>query len=195
MLDSMERNPRPTRAETTDVANAILDGTDAVMLSGETAMGKYPTEAVGMMDAIARTVEASPFFKVTDLDKLPSLPGPAGTIVRSACYAASEATRPLVVFSWSGRTARWISKARPTSPIYALTPQPQVADQLAMAWGVTPVLVPMVRSTDDMVRTGEQALLDRNLVKPGDEIVIVAGRAPQEGTTNFLKIHTVGAEE
>jgi pyruvate kinase len=195
MLDSMERNPRPTRAETTDVANAILDGTDAVMLSGETAVGRYPTEAVRMMDAIAREVEASVFFRSTRLEKLPRLPGPAGMIVKSACYAASENARPLVVFTWSGRTALWVSKARPMSPIFAMTPQPQVADQLAMAWGVTPVVVPMVQTTDDMVRVGERALLDLGLIKRGDEIVILAGKAPREGTTNVLKIHLVGSDD
>ena len=138
MLDSMERNPRPTRAETTDVANAILDGTDAVMLSGETAVGNYPIEAVGIMDQIAREVESSMFFKSTQLDALPELEGPAGIIVKTACYAASERARPLVVFTWSGRTALWISKARPRAPIYALSPQATVVDRLALGWGTGP---------------------------------------------------------
>lgn len=195
MLDSMERNPRPTRAETTDVANAILDGTDAVMLSGETAVGKYPIEAVRMMDNIAREVEASPFFASTQLDLLKPLPGPAGVIVRTACYASAEEEQPLVIFTWSGNTARWVSKARPRSPIYAMTPQAQVADRLAAAWGVTPVLVPKVGTTDDMIRVGEEALFKGGHIEPGEEIVIVAGRAPQEGTTNVLKIHRAGARD
>ncbi len=193
MLDSMERNPRPTRAETTDVANAILDGTDAVMLSGETAVGRYPIEAVQMMDAIAREVEASPFFRSTDLDALPELPGPAGVIVRTACFASADRGQPLVVFTWSGNTALWVSKARPRAPIFAMTPQPQIADRLALAWGVTPILVPKVGTTDDMIRVGEEALMRGGHVVPGEEIVIVAGRAPQQGTTNVLKIHSAGA--
>jgi pyruvate kinase len=195
MLDSMERSPRPTRAETTDVANAILDGTDAVMLSGETAIGQYPIEAVGMMDSIAREVEASVFFKSTRLEKLPDLPGPAGIIVKTACFAASEKARPLVVFTWSGRTALWIAKARPRGPIYALTPQATVADQLALGWGITPIVVPIVQTTDDMVRIGERVLIDGGHVKRGEEIVIVAGRAPKEGTTNVLKIHAAGIDD
>ncbi|NCG19826.1 MAG: pyruvate kinase [Rhodobacterales bacterium] len=195
MLDSMERNPRPTRAETTDVANAILDGTDAVMLSGETAVGDYPVEAVQMMDRIAREVESSKFFHTTPAEDLPVLAGPAGIVMRAGVYAASEQARPLVIFTWSGATARYASKARPRGPIFGMTPNPQVADRLCLAWGVTPVLVPRVQTTDDMVRVGEEALFAGGHIQRGEEIVILAGKAPAAGTTNVLKIHSAGLDD
>lgn len=192
MLDSMERNPRPTRAETTDVANAILDGTDAVMLSGETSVGKYPIEAVRMMDKISREVEGSVFFRPTPIDQMPRFEGSSGLVVRSACYAASEKARPLVVFSWTGTTARQASKARPRGPLYALTSNPRTADQLCLAWGVVPIVVPPVDSTDELVRLGERVLLDAGLIRRGEEIVILAGKTPSRETANLMKIHTAG---
>jgi pyruvate kinase len=192
MLDSMERNPRPTRAETTDVANAILDGTDAVMLSGETSVGKYPIEAVKMMDKISREVEGSRWFRPSTLDSMPRFEGSSGLVVRSACYAASEKARPLVVFSWSGATARQASKARPRGPLFALTSNPRTADQLCLAWGVVPIVVPPVDSTDELVRVGEQVLLGRGLIRRGEEIVILAGNSPSRETANLMKIHTAG---
>lgn len=194
MLDSMERSPRPTRAETTDVANAILDGTDAVMLSGETAVGRYPMEAVRMMDSIAREVEDSRFFLSTPLDKLPALPGPSGVVARSAVYAATEAARPLVIYTWSGLTAFYAGKARCRGPIYALTPYQQVADRLALAWGVTPVVIAKHTNLEEMIYTGEQVLLERGDVEPGEEIVILAGSSPSAGSANLMKIHEAGAD-
>jgi pyruvate kinase len=193
MLDSMERNPRPTRAETTDVANAILDGTDAVMLSGETATGKYPVEAVQMMDKISREVEGSEFFRSSPINALPTFKGMTGIVARSAVFAASEKGSPLVIFTWSGETARQAAKARPRGPIFALTPSARVADQLCLAWGVTPVVVPTVHTTDELIAVGEQALIQRGLVKRGEEIVILAGKAPRQGATNLMKIHLAGA--
>jgi pyruvate kinase len=192
MLDSMERNPRPTRAETTDVANAILDGTDAVMLSGETSVGKYPLEAVRMMDKIAREVEGSRYFRPTPIEAMPRFEGASGLVVRSACYAASEKARPLVVFSWTGTTARQASKARPRGPLYALTSNPRTADQLCLAWGVTPIVVPPVDSTDELIGVGERVLLDLGLVAHDEEIVILAGNTPSRETANLLKIHKIG---
>jgi len=194
MLDSMERNPRPTRAETTDVANAILDGTDAVMLSGETSVGDYPIEAIRMMDSIAREVESSQFFKPTPIDELPVLDGPQGLVARSACFAASEKARPLVIFTWSGATARFAAKARPLGPIFALTFSSQVADQLSLTWGVTPLIVPAVNTTDEMIRVGESALLNAGHIKRGEEIVILAGNGPKQGSTNLMKIHLAGLD-
>ncbi|MEQ1501462.1 MAG: pyruvate kinase [Myxococcota bacterium] len=192
MLDSMERNPRPTRAETTDVANAILDGTDAVMLSGETSVGKYPLEAVRMMDKISREVEGSRYFRPTPIESMPRFEGTAGLVVRSACYAASEKARPLVVFSWTGTTARQASKARPRGPLYALTSNPRTADQLCLAWGVVPIVVPPVDSTDELIRVGERVLLDLGLIARDEEIVILAGNTPSRETANLMKIHRVG---
>ncbi|MCB9675984.1 MAG: pyruvate kinase [Alphaproteobacteria bacterium] len=195
MLDSMERNPRPTRAETTDVANAILDGTDAVMLSGETAVGSYPIQAVRMMDSIAREVEGSRFFHSVPLDQLPPLPGSAGIVARAAVYAATERARPLVIFTWSGLTALYAGKARPRGPIFALTPHQRVADKLALAWGVTPIVIPMHTNVEELISTGEQLLLKRGDVKPGEEIVILGGRSPTRGSANLMKIHLAGAED
>lgn len=192
MLDSMERNPRPTRAETTDVANAILDGTDAVMLSGETAVGRFPVEAVKMMDNIAREVEDSRFFRSTPLDQLPPLPGPGGVVARSAVYAATEAARPLIIYTWSGLTAWYAGKARPRGPIYALTPHAQVADRLALAWGVTPVVIARHTNLEEMIYTGEKVLLERGDVQAGEEIVILAGHSPRAGSANLMKIHRAG---
>ena len=187
-----DRNPRPTRAEATDVANAILDGTDAVMLSGETAIGRYPIEAVRMMDKISREVEGSRFFRAMSLDAMPAFQGTSGIMVRSACYAANEKGRPLVVYSWTGATARQASKARPLGPLFALTSNPRTADQLSLAWGVTPIVVPPVDSTDELIRVGEQALLAAGRIQKGEEIVILAGRTPSRDLANLMKIHQAG---
>ncbi|MCB9688534.1 MAG: pyruvate kinase [Alphaproteobacteria bacterium] len=196
MLDSMERNPRPTRAETTDVANAILDGTDAVMLSGETSVGRYPVEAVQMMDKISREVEGSAFFRSTPIDAMPvTTDSSTGIVVRAACYAASEKARPLVVFSWTGATARQASKARPRGPLFALTNNPRTADQLSLAWGVVPILVPPVDSTDELIHVGERVLVEQGLIQRGEEIVILAGKAPSREAANLVKIHLVGEDQ
>jgi len=194
MLDSMTHSPRPTRAETTDVANAILDGTDAVMLSGETAIGEYPVAAVRTMDSICREVEASRFFVPTPPERLPRWHGPRGTITRAACWAVQEEPRPLVVVTWSGGSAVFASKSRPREPIYALTPDPAVLNRLALVWGVTPILIPPVESVDDVLTAGERALLDQGHVEEGQEIVFLAGRSPLKGVTHLLRIHAAGSE-
>jgi pyruvate kinase len=192
MLDSMERNPRPTRAETTDVANAILDGTDAVMLSGETAAGMYPIRSVQVMDRIAREVERSPFLKPRTRDQLPVTAGPAHTVAWAACQAASEVARPLIVFTWSGQSAILASKARPPGPIYAVTFEDQICDRLALAWGVIPIRVDVVKTTDELIALGEDVLLERGELTPGQEVIVLAGSSPMKGTANTLKIYAVG---
>ncbi len=192
MLDSMERNARPTRAETTDVANAILDGTDAVMLSGETATGEYPLEAVGVMDRISREVERSPWFSAPTRDELPLSAGPSQTVIRAACLAAAESGRPLVVFTSSGHSAIQVSKYRPRTGVYALTPTATVRDQLALSWGVTPVQIPVVRTTDDLIRVGERALMDGGYLDRGDEVVVLVGSALAKGATDMMKVHSLG---
>jgi len=194
MLDSMERNPRPTRAETTDVANAILDTTDAVMLSGETATGLHPVLAVRTMDRIAREVEDSRFFRPTPLSELPSFEDPTWQIVQAACFSVAIRPRPILVFTMSGRTALLVSKARPAAPIYALTHSQAVADQLSLAWGVTPVAMSHVRSAHELIQMAEQLLVEQGHLKPGDEVIVISGRAGLKGTTNQLKIHVVGEE-
>ena len=191
MLDSMERNPNPTRAETTDVANAILDGTDAIMLSGETAAGRWPIRAVETMDRIAREVESSRWMR-SGWDEMSVLSGPAQTVVRAACYAVREIPRPLVVFTWSGSTALLASKSRPPGALFALTPNQTTFDRLALAWGVTPVLAPTVESTDELIALGERILLEASLVERGQEVVVLSGNTPMKGATNTLKVYTVG---
>lgn len=191
MLDSMERNPRPTRAETTDVANAVLDGTDAVMLSGETASGRYPVRAVETMDRIAREVESSRWMH-PPIEDISVLAGPSQTVVRSACHAVREINRPLVVFTWSGATAILASKSRPSGPIFAMTPNQTTYDRLSLAWGVTPVMAPTVGSTDELLALGEKILLERGLVTRGQEVVALAGNTPMKGATNTMKVYTVG---
>jgi pyruvate kinase len=194
MLDSMERSPRPTRAEATDVANAIIDGTDAVMLSGETAAGMYPLRSVKVMDSIAREVERSPFLRPRVREDLPVAAGPAATVAWAACQAASEVSRPLVVFTWSGLSAITASKARPRGPIFALTSSDSICDRLALVWGVVPLRVPVVKSTDELIAIGEQILLDKGLLDPGQEIIVLAGHSPMKGTTNTMRIYTIGSE-
>ncbi len=191
MLDSMERNPRPTRAETTDVANAILDGTDAIMLSGETSVGEHPFEAVRVMDRIARDVEQSRFLKARDLSKVHALAGPAHTVARCAAQAVQEGDRPLVVFTWSGRSAILASKARMQAPIFALTPDSRVADMLALVWGITALPMPIFDTTDEMIAAGEIALIDSGLLQAGSEVVVLAGNTPMRGATNLMKIEVL----
>lgn len=191
MLDSMERSPRPTRAEATDVANAIIDGTDAIMLSGETASGKYPLKAVETMDRIAREAESSRWMR-QPLEEVSVLAGPSHTVVRSACYAVREIARPLVVFTWSGATALYASKSRPPGPIFALTPNETTFDRLALAWGVIPVRAPTVASTDELIALGEQILLEKGLLSRGQEVVALAGNTPMRGATNTMKVYCVG---
>ncbi len=192
MLDSMIRNPRPTRAEATDVANAILDGTDAVMLSGETATGAHPIAAVQMMDRIARQVEQSRFFHRPDVSDIPVPTGAAGTLMRSAVYASNEGRRPLVVFTWSGASAIAVSKGRPKGAILALTPEQRVVDRLALVWGVRASRIPPVNSVDDLITAGEQALFLSGQVERGEELVILAGKTPMKRATYLLKITEAG---
>ncbi len=188
MLDSMERNPRPTRAEASDVAHAILDGTDAVMLSGETATGAWPVEAVRTMDRIAREAEASPWFRRPSLDDLPPRASGGNTVLRAACWAVQQRERPLVVFTWSGATAIQACKSRPPGPIVAVTHDRAVARMLALAWGVRSVVIPAVGRTDELIAAGERAILDAGLLPPGEEVVVLAGRAPMRGATNMMKV-------
>jgi pyruvate kinase len=192
MLDSMERNPRPTRAEITDVANAILDGTDALMLSGETAVGKYPVEAVEVMDRIARQVESSEFFEPPPLDYLPDMAhGAESTVCRAACHVVRERPRPLVVFTWSGSSAIKASKSRPPKGIYAITHDQTVCDRLSMCWGVTPLKIPVISGTDELIAAGERALMKSGLLPAGTEVVVLAGHVPMRGATNMMKVEII----
>ena len=191
MLQSMVHSPRPTRAEASDVANAILDGTDAVMLSGETAVGRYPIQAVAMMERITREAE-------TIRRELPPAARLAvrGDFARAAADAACTAAaqldaRAVVVFTMSGRTARLVAQRRPHADVLALTPVEATRRQLALVWGVEPFLLPELEDADQMVADADALLKQRGRVQPGDAVVIVGGAGPLTGATNFTKMHTV----
>ncbi|HEY5184028.1 MAG TPA: pyruvate kinase [Actinomycetes bacterium] len=192
MLESMIGASRPTRAETSDVANAILDGTDAVMLSGETSVGRYPTEAVRTMARIIEAVE-----RETLVDLAPGQPRPR-TMAGAICLAAARVgeaigATSLVAFTETGASARRLAKYRSPIPLLAFTPTPSVRSQLALSWGIETFLVPSVTHTDDMVLQVDTALLDIGRCSVGDDVVIVAGAPPGiPGSTNALRVHKMG---
>ena len=191
MLDSMIRQPRPTRAEASDVANAILDGTDAIMLSGETAAGQFPVEAVLMMDKIARRTE-------TTLLKTKTTRNPHLNVAESICYAsysiASDLNATAIITpTQSGITARMISKYRPKALIVAATPFPEVARRLTLQWGIETLVVPESPGTDQLLSVAVTAALDENYIQTGDIVVITAGvPVGKVGTTNMIKVQVVG---
>ena len=195
MLESMIENPRPTRAEASDVANAVFDGTDAVMLSAETASGKYPREAVAMMGRIVAEAESDHGMDVLRLRRRNARRlSIAETICESVAHAAHDVEmRAIAVFTETGNTARLISKYRPAAPIYAFTAFPQVANRLNLLWGVSPVLERRARTGDDMARAAEHELLRRHAVAADDVIGVVAGTQMASGSTNFMRLHVVGS--
>jgi pyruvate kinase len=193
MLDSMERNPRPTRAEVTDVANAILDGSDAVMLSGETASGKYPIEAVRVMARIIRrTEEVLPYAELLRTRRTAEL-SISDAISHATCQTAQDLKAAAIITSTqSGATARLVSKYRPEAPIVAATPDERVAGRLSLVWGAHPVLVPDSPDIDSMLDVVAQASVENGFAKKGDLVVITAGLRPGvPGSTNLLKVHLV----
>jgi pyruvate kinase len=198
MLESMTENPRPTRAEASDVANAIFDGTDVVMLSGETASGRYPRETVAMMVRIILEAEAS-------IAQLPSSPrrrredhrySVAETICESIAHAAEDLPMgAIAVFTESGNTARMLSKHRPKVCIYAFSRKPEVCNRMNALWGVHPVHKSQWDSAESMLKTAEKELLPRGLLRTGDILGLVAGTKLTSGATNFMRLHTVGAND
>lgn len=195
MLESMTHNPRPTRAEASDVANAVFDGTDAVMLSAETAVGRYPDETVRVMDRIVRAAEEGKEPGMIRRGE-PSQ-GPA-SFPEAICAAASSAASStgasaLVAFSQSGMTVHLMSKQRPTAPIIAFTPVEQVRQRMALCWGVLPYTMPLIEQTDARISAVERRLKAEGLAKTGDRIVIVSGAlVGLRGGTNLMKLHEVG---
>jgi len=197
MLDSMVSNPRPTRAEASDVANAVLDGSDAVMLSGETAIGAYPVKTVDMMASIIRQGEqhmeewGQSLLRVTE----DFVQDDAVAITRAARELAHD--RPvaaIAVFTTSGRTARLMSKARPVVPILAFTPVEKTYDYLAMLWGTTPYLIPHADSLEEMIAHVDEAVVEGTRVQPGQEILLIAGFPIQKMVPpNFALLHTIEA--
>lgn len=195
MLDSMISNPRPTRAEASDVANAIFDGTDAVMLSGETASGKYPVESVKMMDSIIREAEANAktwgHYATSPVDASEE---DAFAITRAARELAHDRKAAgIAVFTQTGKTALLMSKSRPEVPILAFTPEERTYRRLGMYWGVTPFLVPFASTVEGMILSLEAAILSATTIKPGQQVVVITGfpvglRRPP----NFALLYTIG---
>jgi pyruvate kinase len=196
MLESMVETPFPTRAEVSDVANAIYDGTDAVMMSAETSIGAYPVEAARMMASIAR--EAEKTIRHEGYKGLPRNSGHAPSYAETMADVAYRCARQqnavaIVVFTATGSSARLVSRTRPPVPIYAFTKIPQIARQLAVIYGVEPILAPDPANADEMVIQLDQILLGQGLVKPRDSVVFVAGQPiGRAGTTNFVKLHRMG---
>lgn len=195
MLDSMIRQPRPTRAEASDVANAIFDGTDAVMLSGETAVGAFPVETLQTMSLIAgRAEEELEYRRMLDYFEQDTLKTVTGAISYATCRAAIELNAAAIISSTqSGYTARMVSKFKPKAPIIAVTPNEKVASSLTLTWGVYPLLSLPAQRDDDIFDTAVKTALDAGLIKGGDLVVLTAGApAGIPGTTNFMRIDTVG---
>jgi pyruvate kinase len=194
MLDSMMGNARPTRAEASDVANAVLDGADAVMLSGETGVGRYPIESVQTMSRIVEAIEVGS----------PGVP-PLNHVPRTKrgvlSYAARDIgerleAKALVAFTQSGDTARRLARLHTQLPLLAFTPEAAVRNQLALTWGIETFLVPQVGTTDAMVRLVDHAMLSIGRYQPGDLVVIVAGSPPATvGSTNLVRVHRLGEED
>jgi pyruvate kinase len=199
MLDSMMRNTRPTRAETSDVANAILDGTDAIMLSGETAAGLYPIESVTTMAKIAEHTESSRIwrqqfdhhFNSMNKEQEPT----SDSVARAACLLAEKIqAKAILTSTQAGFTARQISRFRPRTPIVATTPVATVRRQLMLSWGIIPLLVRQNADTDELIETALDAACQAGYVSDGDLVIITAGiPVGKTGSTNLIKVHRVGA--
>jgi len=191
MLVRMVENPRPTRAEAADVANAVLDGTDAVMLSEETAMGNYPVEAVQMMDRIVRAAETA--LDRRKFEHLEEMGNTRDSITRSTYYIAKEINcRAIITPTWSGSTANLVARFRPKQQIIATTPKETTLDFLSFSWGVVPLFIPPSSTIDDMIRHSIDAARNAGHVEAGD-LVVITGGAPlhASGKTNFLKVEKV----
>jgi pyruvate kinase len=190
MLESMIHEPRPTRAEANDVANAIIDGTDCIMLSGESAVGEYPIQAVEMMNRIACEVEAKIEFR--------TYPSMEHSEIGAICEAVNRiekvvAVSGIAVLTASGRSAKFIASGRPKAPIYAMTNNLVVCHGLNLLWGIHPILIrEECKTFDEMISIAEKSLKDHQTLSKGDKIIVIAGIPPNiPGGTNCLKIHTV----
>ena len=192
MLDSMITNSRPTRAESTDCANAVLDGADALMLSGETSVGDFAIEAVVTMARIIERTEEVMLDRIPGLTNAPKSKG--GAITKAAVdVGAIVGAKYLVAFTQSGDSARRMSRLRSPIKILALTPENSVYNQLALSWGVEPMITPMVSHTDEMVKQVDSILIDSKRAAKGENVIIVAGSPPGiPGSTNAMRVHRVG---
>ena len=192
MLESMISAPRPTRAEASDVANAVFDGSDALMLSGETSVGEYPIEVVETMSRVITETEHECLHADASLTRVPTTTG--GAIARAAAeLGAIVEAKALVAFTMTGETARRLARYRSSIPLLAFTTLPSTRSQLALTWGVETFIVPHVNHTDDMVRQVETSLLEMGRCQKGDKVVIVAGSPPgTPGSTNAVRVHRIG---
>jgi pyruvate kinase len=188
----MVESPRPTRAEATDVANAILDGTDAVMLSEETAVGAYPVEAVRILDRIARATEPYLFAKTTPLEETPeeTLPATEAAISRAACMLAKDLDAAAIIAGTStGSTARLVARFRPPNPIVGLTQHLSTQRQLTLSWGVLPVRVLPFADADEMFSRAREWMMEKGMARKGERLVLTAGvPVGVPGATNLLKV-------
>lgn len=194
MLESMTRNPSPTRAEASDVANAVLDGTDAVMLSAETSTGAYPVESVQVMDRIVRKTESESFLRRTDsrLSPQTGITTPVAVCQTAVSLAQNVGARAIVVFTESGHTAMTLSRNRPSVPIFALTPSESVAARLALVWGVVPLTFPQIDDTDQRIQQAQTRLKELGMLNAGQLVVIVTGeRLGSSMGTNLVKVQSV----
>jgi pyruvate kinase len=194
MLESMTRNPSPTRAEASDVANAVLDGTDAVMLSAETSTGTFPIESVRVMDRIIRQTEKAMIrpYRQSDISKGPVVSTPEAVCEAAVSLAKDVGAQAIMVFTESGHTARLLAGYRPTVPILALTPSPAMTRQLALIWGITAFVMAPIDDTDERIKAAQDHLKPIDLLHEGQLIVIVTGeRLGHALGTNLIKVHLV----
>ena len=193
MLESMISAPRPTRAEASDVANAVLDGADAVMLSGETSVGEYPVLTVKTMARIVENTEVHGSERMTDIDWDPHTT--SGVITKAAAEIGGRiSAKFLVAFTHSGDAARRLARLRSPIPVLAFTPMEQTRASLTLSWGIESFLVPMVGHTDEMIRQVDAALVETGRIAEGERVVIVAGSPPGvAGHTNMIRIRRIGA--
>jgi pyruvate kinase len=192
MLDSMITNSRPTRAEATDCANAVLDGADALMLSGETSVGEFAIETVQTMARIIERTEEQGLDRIRPLTHAPRTKG--GAVTKAAAEVGDVlGAKYLVTFTQSGDSARRISRLRSHIPILGITPEIGTYNRLALSWGIEPVVVPMVKHTDDMVMQADKLLIDSKRAEIGEMVMIIAGAPPGiPGSTNAMRVHRVG---
>ena len=198
MLDSMMRNPRPTRAEVSDVANAVFDGTSCVMLSGETAGGKYPVEALTAMTGIVEEAEASmDYWRHFQTQRVVPASNINDAITHTCCLTAKDLdAKAILAATNSGRTARMICRFRPSCPVAALTMHEKVRRQLNICWGVIPFLTGEVNSTDRIFSLSAEVALKERLVQAGDTVVITAGvPLGKSGSTNLIKAQVISGED
>ena len=196
MLESMINHAQPTRAEASDVANAIYDGADVVMLSGESAIGAYPVETVTVMADIIRRSEASSFrYRMIPHGLLDSPETGFAHALARATHDACEVTgaKAVIVYTMTGWSARIMSKYRPYAPIIAMTPMKATYNQLALFWGIQPMICPLGKTTDEMLGYGERILLKNGVVKTGETTLVTAGGTAKHKASNMLKIHVVGS--